>query len=362
MHLFKSNRTLLLLAFIFSLNASNGQPLKRLEEREFGKMPDGTAVRLFTLRNAKGMSSKVMTYGAIITEIQVPDRNGVVTNVVLGADNLDQYLKDFPASAAVIGRVGNRIAKARFTLDGVEYKLAANNGPNHIHGGPKGFAHVLWEARPLMPGQHQASVQFSYLSKDGEEGYPGNLTVTVTYTLTDSNELRIDYEATTDKATPINLTNHAYFNLAGHGNVLDHELWLAAGRYTPADDQLIPTGEIASVKGTPLDFTTPTRIGARIEQLKPRLNGYDHNYVLNAGGQPPVLAARASESKSGRVMELRTTEPGVQLYTGNHLNHGGFCLETQHYPDSVNHPSFPSTLLRPGQTFKSTTVFAFSTR
>jgi aldose 1-epimerase len=362
MRLFKSNPTLLLLAFIFSFNASNGQPLKRLEEREFGKMPDGRPVKLFTLRNAKGVSTKVMTYGAIMTELQVPDLSGVVTNVVLGADTLDQYLKDFPASAAVIGRVANRIAKARFTLDGVEYKLAANSGPNHIHGGLKGFAHVLWEAKPLPTSQHQAGVQFSYLSKDGEEGYPGNLTVTVTYTLTDDNELRIDYEATTDKATPVNLTSHAYFNLAGQGNVLEHDLWLAADRYTPADDQLIPTGEIASVKGTPLDFTTSTRIGARIEQLRPKLNGYDHNFVLNAGAQTPVLAARASESQSGRVLEMRTTEPAVQLYTGNHVKHGGLCLETQHYPDSVNHPNFPSTILRPGQTFRSTTTFVFSTR
>ena len=351
-----------MLVFIVALHQSTAQPLQRIEEREFGKMPDGTAVKLFTLRNANGMSAKVMTYGAILTELQTPDRRGAITNVVLGADNLEQYLIGFAGSAAVIGRVANRIANARFTLDGVEYKLAANNGPNHIHGGRKGFAQVVWQAKALPIRPHEAAVQLTYLSKDGEESYPGNLTAKVTYTLTDENELRIDYEATTDKATPVNLTNHAYFNLAGSGNVLDHELWLAADRYTMADDQLIPTGEILSVKGTPLDFTTPTRIGARIEQLKPKLNGYDHNFVLRSDGKSLVLAAQANDPKSGRVMEVRTTEPGVQLYTGNHLNHGGLCLETQHYPDSVNHPSFPSTILRPGQTFKSTTAFAFSTR
>ena len=347
---------------VFVGQANGATAMKRLEEQDFGKTPDGTVVKLFTLRNAKGMSAKVMTYGGIITQVQVPDRNGALKNVVLGADSLDQYLKGFPGAAALIGRFANRIAKARFTLDGVEYTLAANNGPNHLHGGRQGFSQVVWQAKALPTGPHDAAVQLTYLSKDGEEGYPGNLTVTVTYTLTDDNELRIDYAATTDKATPINLTNHAYFNLAGSGDVLEQELWLAADRYTPADDQLIPTGEIASVKGTPLDFTTPTRIGARIEQLKPKPGGYDHNFVLPGDGKSLVLAARASDPKSGRVMEVRTTEPGVQLYTGNHLKHGGFCLETQHYPDSVHRPNFPSVILRPGQSFKSTTVFAFSTK
>ena len=363
MRLLQSHSTLAALALAASLSHSNGEsPVKRLEEQEFGKTAEGALVKLFTLRNAKGMSAKVMTYGGIITEITVPDRHGAMTNVVLGAADFDQYRKGFPASAAVIGRFANRIAKARFTLDGVEYKLAANNGPNHLHGGRKGFAQVIWQSKALPAGLHEASVQFAYLSQDGEEGYPGNLTVKVTYTLTDDNELRIDYEATADKATPINLTNHAYFNLAGAGDVLDHELWLAAERYTPADDELIPTGEIASVKGTPLDFTTPTRIGARIDQLKPKPGGYDHNFVLNGDGKSLVLAARASEPRSGRVMEVRTTEPAVQLYTGNHLKHGGFCLETQHYPDSVNRPAFPSTILRPGHTFKSTTSFTFSAK
>ena len=250
----------------------------------------------------------------------------------------------------MIGRFANRIAKARFTLDGVEYKLAANDGLNHLHGGPKGFAKVNWEGKALVSG-----VQLTYLSKDGEEGYPGNLTIKVTYTLTDANEFQVDYEATTDKATPVNLTNHAYFNLAGGGSALDHELWLAAEHYTPADDQLIPTGVIAPVKGTALDFTTPTRLGARIDQFKPKPGGYDHNFVLKG----PV-AARLRDPKSGRVMEVRTTEPGVQLYSGNHLKHGAVCLETQHYPNSVNQPKFPSTILRPGETFRSATSFAFS--
>jgi aldose 1-epimerase len=358
-----------------ALNQTKGKPMLSVTQQDFGKMPDGAVVKLFTLRNAKGMVVKVMNYGAIITELHVPDRNGNVTNVLLGADNWDQYSKGFPASAAVIGRFANRITKARFTLDGVEYRLAANNGPNHIHGGRRGFAQVVWEAKRLPVGAQEAAVQFSYLSQDGEEGYPGNLTVTVTYTLTEANELRIDYEAKTDKATPVNLTNHAYFNLAGSGDALGHELWLDADRYTPADDQLIPTGEIASVKGTPLDFTTPAPIGARIDQLKPRPGGYDHNYVLNSGGKSLALFARAYEPNSGRVMEVLTTEPGVQLYTANHLSgkvagvggvsypkHGGFCLETQHYPDSVNRPNFPSTILRPGQTWKTTTVFKFSAK
>ncbi len=362
MSLFKSYFTLAPFALAVALNQSNGEALKRVEENDFGKMSDGTGIKIFTLRNAKGMSAKMMSYGAVITELQVPDRHGAMANVVLGTNNFEQYIQGFPGSAAVIGRVANRIAQARFTLDGVEYKLAANSGANHIHGGRRGFAQVVWQGKSLKVGRHEAAVQFTYLSKDGEENYPGNLTVKVTYTLSDDNEFRIDYEATTDKATPINLTNHAYFNLAGSGDCLDHELWLAADQYTPSDDQLIPTGDVARVKGTPLDFTAPTRIGARIEQLKPKLNGYDHNFVINGGGKSFVLAARASDPNSGRVMEVRTTEPGVQLYTGNHLNHRGLCLETQHYPDSVNRPNFPSTILRPGQTFKTTTAFAFSTK
>jgi aldose 1-epimerase len=356
MHLLRSIGLPALLGLTLTWNQGAGGAVQRLEETAFGKMPDGTPVQLFTLRNAKGMTAKVMTYGAVLTELQVPDRHGATTNVVQGAETFEPYLKGFPAPSAIIGRVANRIAKARFSLDGVEYKLPANNGPHHIHGT---FDKVVWQAKTLPPGKHEAAVQFTYLSQDGEEGFPGNLNVKVTYTLSDKNELRIDYEATTDKATPVNLTSHAYFNLRGYGDVLDHELWLAAGRYTPTDEELIPTGQIASVKGTPLDFTKQTRIGSRIEQLKPKPGGYDHNFVLDGAGKTLALAARLSDPQSGRVMEVRTTEPAVQLYTGNHLRHGAVCLETQHYPDSVNHPSFPSTILRPGQTFKSTTVFAF---
>jgi aldose 1-epimerase len=365
-----SNTILALIALVLTWNRASGASLQRLEEREFGKLPNGTAVKLFTLHNASGMSAKIMTYGAILTELRVPDRNGVTTNVVLGADTLEQYLKGFRAPAAIIGRVANRIAGARFNLDGVEYKLAANDGPNHIHGV---FDKRVWEAKALPPGEGRAAIQLTYLSKDGEEGYPGNVTVKLTYTLTDDNELHLDYAAATDRATPINLTSHAYFNLAGGGDVLDHELWLAASRYTPTDDALIPTGQIATVKGTPLDFTQATRIGARIAQFYPKPGGYDHNYVLDGeseqgaaippgNGKPLVLAARVREPVSGRVMEVRTTQPGVQLYTGNHLKHAALCLETQHYPDSVNHPGFPSTILRPGQTFSSTTTFSFSVK
>jgi aldose 1-epimerase len=326
------------------------------------------------LRNTHGMVARIITYGAILTELQAPDRTGALTNVVLGADRFDVYLRGFPASAAIIGRYANRIAKARFSLHGVEYKLAANNGPNHIHGGNRGFAQVVWMAKALPVGDHSAAVELSYASKDGEEGYPGNLHATITYTLTDDNELRLDYTGTTDKATPINLTSHAYFNLAGFGDVLGHRLWLAANKYTLVDGQLIPTGEMASVKDTPLDFTTPALIGARIAQLKPSFGGYDHNYVLDNERQALVLAARVTEPDSGRIMELRTTQPGVQLYTANHLGgrggpgqpgypkYGAFCLETQHYPDSVHRPSFPSTILEPGETFRSTTVFSFSAK
>ena len=341
---------------------ANGQTMKRVEHKSFGRLESGTDIEIFTLRNASGMTVKLMTYGAIITSIDVPDRHGAMTNVVLGAQTLDHYAKGFGGSAAVIGRVANRIARARFTLDGKQYELAANNGRNHLHGGRKGFAQQVWTPSPMSAGAREASVRLIYVSKDGEEGYPGNLTVSVIYTLSDSNEFRIDYEATTERATPVNLTNHAYFNLAGGGRVLDHELWLAADRFTVADDELIPTGELATVKGTPLDFTRTTRVGDRIDQLKPKLNGYDHNFVLNSGGKTLALAARLSDPGSGRVMEVRTTEPGVQLYTGNHLNHTGLCLETQHFPDSINRPDFPSTVLRPGQKFKSTTVFAFSTK
>jgi aldose 1-epimerase len=359
MHAHKWYSTWMLLAMIAAPVGTHAQSLTRLEEREFGRMPDGTAVKQFTLRNANGMLVRVMTYGGIINEVEVADRNGAMTNVILGARSFDPYLNGFNTPAAVIGRVANRIANARFTLDGVEYKLAANSPPHHIHGGVKGFGQVVWQAQPLPVEEHAAAVRFTYFSRDGEEGYPGNLAASVTYTVNDDNQLRLDYEATTDKATPVNFTSHGYYNLAGSGDVSGHELWLAADHYTPANDQLIPTGEIASVIGTPLDFTVPALIGSRAGQLKPKAGVYDHNFVIDGGGKSLVLAARVRDPRSGRVMELRTTQPGVQFYTGNPR---GFCLETQHYPDSIHHPNFPSTVLRPGETFKSTTVYSFSAR
>jgi aldose 1-epimerase len=353
--------------------AEPSSPMNRIISQDWGRTADGQPVSLVTLSNRHGMVVKITSYGAIITELHVPDRQGQVTNVVLGFDNLDRYLQGHPALGATIGRVANRIAGARFTLDGKEYPLAANIGPHHIHGGRVGFHQRAWQTRPLPPQADRAAVEFSYLSVDGEEGYPGNLEVKVTFTLTDDSELRIDYEAETDQPTPVNLTNHSYFNLAGHGDVLGHQLEIAADRYTPSDRALIPTGEIAPVAGTPLDFTTPKTIGARIDQLRPHPNGYDHNYVLNSGGGELAFAARAVEPDSGRVLEAWTTEPGVQLFTANGFDgrivgtggvvyprHAGFCLETQHFPDAINQPQFPSVVLRPGTTFRSTTVFRFS--
>jgi aldose 1-epimerase len=343
----------------------------RVQKSSFGALPDGTAVDLFTLANANGLSAKVATYGAIITELHVPDGKGQFCDIVLGYDNLEQYLRKHPFFGATVGRVANRIAKGRFTLDGQTYALATNNGPNHLHGGLKGFDKKVWQAEP----QTGAAVKFSYTSPDGEEGYPGTLAVAVTMTLTDANELRLDYTATTDKPTPVNLTNHSYFNLAGEGSALEHEMMLAADHYTPSDSTLIPTGEIKLVKDTPMDFTAPRPIGSRFAQLQNKPVGYDHNYVLNSGGKGLALAARVSEPRSGRVMEVHTTQPGIQFYSANFLDgtltgkrgvvyqqHSAFCLETQHFPDSVNQPQFPSVILRPGQTYRQTTVHKFLTR
>lgn len=358
-------RSILCLALIlsafstFSNTASAADPVERIAEGEFGRLPDGALVRQFTLRNEKGMSAKIITYGAIIADLQVPDRTGATTNVISGADTLDAFVTGRGVAAAVVlGRVANRIAGGKFIIDGVEHKVTVNAAPHHIHGGRRGFDKVVWHGVARPAGEHESAVRLTYESKDGEEGFPGNLTASVTYTLTDANELRLDYEATTDKPTPVNLSNHAYFNLAGGGDVAGHELWLAADRYTVADAQLIPTGGLAPVKDTPLDFTKPALLGARLDQLKPRPI-YDHNYVINGGGTSLVLAARVQEPRSGRVMETRTTQPGVQLYTGRQ---GRFCLETQHFPDSVNHANFPSTVLRPGETFKSTTIYSFSVK
>lgn len=354
-------KLLLLSACSIALSATCAAAVfNRTDEETFGRLKDGTPVKIFTLRNGNGMSARIMEHGAIVTELLALDHQGRATNILLGAKSLDDYLNGFGGSAAVIGRFANRIADAKFTLDGVEYKLAANNGKNHLHGGRAGFASRLWRGTALSPKPGEASVQFTYLSKDGEENYPGNLEVKVTYTLTDKNEFRIDYEATTDKATIVNLTNHAYFNLAGHGDIRDHILELRATHYTPTDDTLIPTGEIAPVKGTPLDFTKPSPVGEGFSQLNPKLNGYDHNFVLKTNSNNSLVeVGRLKDPKSGRVMTVHTTEPGVQLYTGNHLKHGGLCLETQHFPDSPNKPHFPSVTLRPGQTFKSSTVHTF---
>ncbi|MBI1176965.1 galactose-1-epimerase [bacterium] len=352
--------TVAALAGAFLLSTTQAEQLKRVAQSDFGKADDGSDVKLVTLRNANGMSAEIITYGAIIKNLQAPDRDGHFTNVVLSTDTLKHYEHGFGGAAAIIGRVANRIAGAQFELDGEAYHLNANNGKNTIHGGRKGFAQSVWTVADTAFTEHEASVTLRYLSKDGEEGFPGNLDTTLTYTLTDKNELGLDYKATTDKPTIVNLTSHAYWNLGGGGSALDNILCIPSSSYTPADRELIPTGEIAPVAGTPIDFNKPTRIGDRIEQLKPRMNGYDHNYILGKDGVMKP-AARLVEPKSGRVMEVRTTQPAVQLYTGNHLNYTAVCLETQHYPDSIHHDNFPSIVVRPGKPFHETTVFTFST-
>ena len=342
----------------------------------FGTTPTGEAVELVTLTNAHGVEMRVMTYGGIIVSLRVPDRNGRLGDVVLGYDSLAGYIKDSPYFGAIVGRYGNRIAKGRFTLNGTEYRLAINNGPNHLHGGIRGFDKVVWRAEPFRDARG-AGVVLRHTSPDGDEGYPGTLQATVTYTLTDRNEVRIDYEATTDKATPVNLTQHSYFNLAGSGDILGHTLMLAADRFTPVDSTLIPTGVLAPVAGTPFDFRTPHAIGERIGDANEQLRfggGYDHNFVLTRPDTGLALAARLTDSLSGRTLEIRTTEPGVQFYSGNFLDGSitgkggtvyrhrtGLCLETQHFPDSPNHPEFPSTILEPGRTYRSRTVWTFGT-
>ncbi|HEV3203163.1 MAG TPA: aldose epimerase family protein [Gemmataceae bacterium] len=376
----------LVLAFLWGPSSlgTTGEPKRKGEDKvkvsiqkmDFGKTSEGTPVDLYLLTNGTGVRAKIITYGGIITELLVPDRDGKLGDVVLGFDDLKGYLAGHPYFGAIVGRVANRIAKGRFTLDGKEYALATNNGPNALHGGNKGFDKVVWRAEPREVADG-VNLTLTYVSPDGEEGYPGKLTATVVYTLTNQNELKIDYSATTDKATPVNLSNHSYFNLAGpaSGNILGHEIQIEADKFTPVDDTLIPTGEIKSVQGTPLDFTKPATIGARIDQLKGDPGGYDHNLVLNSGAKTPALAVRVREPKTGRVMEMFTREPGVQFYTGNFLDgklkgkngvvyqkHQGFCLEAQHFPDSVNHPNFPSTILRPGKTYAQTTVYRFSVK
>jgi|SRR5271166_2756364 len=346
-----------------------------VEKVPFGRAGDRD-VELYVLTNANGMVAKVMTYGATLTELEAPDRNAKLGDVVLGFDSLAGYLAKEPFFGATVGRVGNRIAKGRFTLDGKAYQLATNDGPNHLHGGTRGFDKVVWDAE-AAPGADGPAVRFSYLSADGEEGYPGNCRVSVLYTLTDANELRLDYTVTTDRATPVNVTNHSYFNLAGaeNGDILGHELAINADRFTPVDSTLIPTGELAPVAGTPMDFRKPTRIGAHIAEVGGNPVGYDHNFVLNATGGALGRVANLYEPKSGREMDVFSTEPGVQFYTGNFLDgtitgkkgvvyrqYRALCLETQHFPDSVNHPNFPSYVLKAGETYRSTTIYRFGSR
>jgi len=341
-----------------------------LKKELYGKV-DGKEVFQFTLSNENGMTLKLINYGGIVTHLLVPDKNGKTEDIVLGYDSLLQYLDDTPYFGALVGRYGNRIAKGKFTLDGTNYQLPINNGENHLHGGVKGFDKVVWDAEDFVFAE-RAGVILSYLSKDDEEGYPGNLDVKVTYSLTNENELKINYEATTDKATIVNMTHHGYFNLKGQGNgdVLDHQLLLMADHYVPVDQNLIPTGELKKVKNSVMDFTTPHSIGSRIAEVE---GGYDHTWVLNDfDGKKIRLVAKVKEPKSGRVMEVYTDQPGIQFYTGNFLDgsltgkqgkvynkHSGFCLETQHYPDSPNQPDFPSVVLRPGEKYETGTVYRF---
>jgi aldose 1-epimerase len=343
---------------LLASTAAGARAAAGVERSAFGEA-GGKPVELYTLVNASGLKAKVITYGATLTELWVPDRGG--------------KLGDF---GATVGRVGNRIAKGRFTLDGKAYQLATNDGPNHLHGGLKGFDKVVWDAR-IVSSDDGPSVSFSYLSPDGEEGYPGNCRATVVYTLTNAGDLRLDYTVTTDHATPVNVTNHSYFNLGGaeNGGILGEELTLFADRYTPVDSTLIPTGQIAPVAGTPMDFRSATEIGSRIKEVGGKPVGYDHNYVINGGGGRLAPVAEVYDPASGRQMDVLSTEPGVQFYTGNFLDgtivgkggvvyrqYAALALETQHFPDSVNHSNFPSYVLKAGDTYRSTTVYRFKTR
>ena len=342
----------------------------------FGVLPSGDSVHVFTLTNANGVELRALDYGGLVISLKTPDKTGALGDIVLGYDNIDGYLKSTPYFGALVGRYGNRIARGKFTVDGATYTLAVNNGVNALHGGRKGFDKVMWQAESSHDSAG-AHVAFSYVSKDGEEGYPGTLKARVMYTLTNANEFAIEYHATTDKATPINLTQHSYFNLAGGGDVLAHQLSLNADAFTPVDSTLIPTGVLQPVASTPFDFRKPMAIGAHINDVDAQLKiagGYDHNFVINraAGDTSLVQAARVVEPTTGRTLDVATTEPGVQFYTGNFLDgtitgkgghvyqhRNGFCLETQHFPNSPNQPSFPSTILTPGATYHTRTVYTF---
>ena len=358
--------------FISSCKTGSGEKKQDIESKVqselFGILPSGDSAWLYTLTSDSGLIVKITNYGGIITEILTPDKEGKKANIVLGFDNLDQYLADHPYFGAIIGRYGNRIAKGEFSIDGQSYSLAKNNGNNALHGGLKGFDKVLWTATPFENETAQG-LELTYLSKDMEEGYPGNLSVKVVYELS-GNDLSIHYEATTDKATPVNLTNHSYFNLSPDGTILDHLVSIKAKGYTPVDSELIPTGEIAPLDGTPFDFRTAHAIGERIMNTD---GGYDHNFVLDRNGEELESIAMVEDPNSGRTIEVLTNEPGVQFYTGNFLDGSivsrgityeknfGLCLETQHYPDSPNQPDFPNTILQPGEVYKTTTVYRFGT-
>lgn len=372
--------SVLLVGWMSLLGADKPAVGPQVEQTPFGKMPDGkTVITSYTLSNSNGMKVSIIDYGAIVTEVSVPDRDGKFADVVLGFSNLEGYLKGHPYFGTNAGRCANRIAKGKFSIDGKEFTLATNNGPNHLHGGQEGFDKKVWRSEPSMTAMGPG-VRMTYTSKDGEEGYPGNLSVTVQYTLTNDNSLRIDYSATTDKPTICNLAHHSYFNLAGHGSgtIHDHQVQIFAKNYTPGDDTMIPTGKIAPVAGTPFDFTEPKALGARLQEAGKDPAGYDLNYVLDAkGSSTPALAARVTEPKSGRVMEVITTEPGLQLYTGNFLDgtnigkgdvaykqYGAFCMEPQKFPDSVNKPEWKDIsdpVLRPGQVYKQSTMYRFTT-
>ena len=345
-----------------------------VQKTDFGKLQDGTQIEQYTLRNTSGAEAKIITYGATLTELWMPDKNGKKADIILGFDNLQGYLGDEPYFGATVGRYANRIAKGTFTLDGKEYSLPINNGPNSLHGGINGFSRRVWKAEPLTVA-NGAAVRFIYVAKDGEEGYPGTFTATVTYTLTNDNSLKLAYTAKTDKPTILNLTNHSYFNLsgAGSGDILKDLLWVDSDRYTPTDDTLIPTGKLESVEGTPYDFRKPTAIGKRNGDI-PKVGGYDINLVLNGKARTLRRVAEVKDPNSGREMEVLTDQPGVQVYVGIGLDgklhgvggayqkYGAVCLETQHFPDSPNHANFPSTVLRPGKEFRSETVYKFSAK
>ncbi len=364
-----------LLAVLLAGCASAPPPRDLISQKPFGQTKDGAPVTLFTLRNIRGAEARISTYGGLVISLKVPDRSGEMGDVVLGYDALAGYLKDSPYFGALIGRYGNRIAKGKFSMDGKEYNLATNNFPNALHGGLKGFDKVIWTPTVLTTSAGPG-LKLTYLSPDGEEGFPGNLSVTVVYSLTEDNTLRVDYTATTDKDTVINLTQHSYFNLAGKGDILSHIVMIPADKFTPVDSTLIPTGELRPVEGTPFDFRIPTAIGARINQDDEQLKfgkGYDHNWVINKPPGELGLMARVYEPVSGRVLEVLSTEPGLQFYSGNFLDgtitgkggrvykfRNGFCMEPQHYPDSPNKPEFPSVVLKPGAAYRNTIIFKFS--